>query len=870
MIGSKLSHYEITGHLGSGGMGDVYQATDTKLGRSVAIKFLSEGFSHDDDRLARFEREARVLATLNNPHIAGIYGLEESGESKFLVMELVNGETLAERIKRGPIPIDESLRIAKDICQALEAAHEKGIIHRDLKPANVKITPDGTVKVLDFGLAKTYEAETSKANVSQSPTLSMAATNAGMILGTAAYMSPEQAKGRHLDARTDIFSFGVVLYEMLTGRPAFDGDDVQDILGAVLRTEPDWSHLPAELSPAIRRLLRLCLEKNAKNRRSHATDVRLDIEQALTEPAAAVAPLSRGPRLPWILATAAVLAAALLAIPAFRYLRETPSEGAPETRLEIVTPATAEPASFALSPDGRQIVFVASGDGPSRLWLRRLDSTTAQALAGTEGATFPFWSPDNRSIGFAADAKMKRIDIGGGAPQILAAASGFRGGTWSADGVILFAPTATAPLFRIPASGGEPVALTKVNRQTSHRFPFFLPDGRQFLFLAQGSADTAGIYIGMLDSAETRRLTQADTPAVYLPSGWMLWVRDGTLTAQRLDLERKEMLGDSVILADSLATEVRTGATALSVSGTGRLAAYRTGEASQWQLTWFDHSGKKLGTLDEPPGNLINIELAPDELRVAADRILQKNRDIWLVTRGRTTRFTFDAGSDMNAHWSPDESRIVFRSDRKGVWNLYQKAANGAGNDEILLESPLNKFPTAWSSDGRFLLYVALDPKTKEDLWVLPMEGDRKPFPFLNGNFVETIGQFSPDSRWVSYQSDESGRQEIYVRPFPVRAGQWQISTAGGIQARWSHDGKELYYIDPTGRLMATPITVKGDSIEPGTPVPLFQTRIWGGTANTIHHQYAVTRDGRFLINTTLDDAFSPITLIQNWRPPAK
>jgi eukaryotic-like serine/threonine-protein kinase len=506
MIGTKLAHYEITSHLGTGGMGEVYQATDSKLARSVAVKFLPEAFSHDSERVARFEREARMLASLNHPHIAGIYGLEESGERKFLVMELVEGETLAERIKRGPIPVDESLSIAKQICEALEAAHEKGIVHRDLKPGNVKITPDGKVKVLDFGLAKAFEAEASKSNVSQSPTLSMAATNAGMILGTAAYMSPEQVKGQQVDRRTDIFAFGAVLYEMFTGRAVFEGEDVQDILGAVLKSEPDWTRLPAETPPGVRKLLRLCLEKNAKNRRSDATDVRVDIEQALVEPVTAMpeTPPARGARLAWIAFAAALLAAVVLAIPAVRYLRETPPSSPPETRTEIVTPATEDPISFALSPDGRQIVFAASGGGASRLWLRSLAATAAQPLAGTEGAVSPFWSPDSRSIGFFADNKLKRLDIGGGAPQTLATVSTTRGGTWNADGVILFTPAQGSPLFRVPASGGEAVAVTKLDRQTSHRFPFFLPDGRQFLFLAQGTPETAGIYLGSLDSTETR------------------------------------------------------------------------------------------------------------------------------------------------------------------------------------------------------------------------------------------------------------------------------------------------------------------------------------------------------------------------------
>ncbi len=891
MIGTKLAHYEITKHLGSGGMGDVYQATDSKLGRSVAIKFLPEAFNHDPDRVARFEREARVLASLNHPNIAAIYGFEQSAAHNFLVMELVPGETLAERIRRGPIPADEAFPIANQICDALEAAHEKGVVHRDLKPANVKVTPEGIVKVLDFGLAKAFEVEPSNASLSQSPTLSMGATNAGVILGTAAYMSPEQAKGRPVDKRTDIFAFGALLYEMLTGRPAFAGDDVGEILARVIEREPDWSKLPSKLPWRITELLRRCLEKDPRKRRRDAADMRIDIEQALAEPAAAlVIPPVRGGRLAWIKFAAAVLVAVVLAIPTVRHLRETPPLAPTEARLDIVTPTTADPISFALSPDGRQIVFVASGDGASGLWVRSLASPSAQPLAGTEGASFPFWSPDSRSIGFFAGGALKRIDNGGGAPQTFATAGASRGGTWNADGVILFAPTNGGPLFRVAASGGQAVAVTKLDRQLSHRFPFFLPDGRQFLFFAQGTPETAGIYLGSLESGDTKRLTLADTRGVYLQGlpgmmemmgGWLVWVRAGTLVAQRLDLEQQALTGDPVTLANPVAFDAGLNVSAVSVSATG-LVAYRTGGNSRRQLTWFDRSGKALGTMGAPDENNLRFpNISPDGRRVAVDRTVQGNQDIWLLDGTRTSRFTFDAAQDRDPIWSPDGSRFAFNSNRKGQRDLYQKPSSGAGAEEFLLESSQIKVATDWSADGRFLLYESQDPQTDRDLWVLPLTGERKPWVCLKTNFGERFGRFSPDGRWVAYLSNESGRTEIYIQPFaaPVApgttgqetTGQWQVSTVGGIYPVWRRDGKELYYVGPNGEMMAAPITTTGTTLEPGAPMALFPTRmLGGGVDNGQGRQYDVARDGRFLINTVLDDVSSPITLIQNWKPPAQ
>jgi serine/threonine protein kinase/Tol biopolymer transport system component len=872
MIGTKLAHYEITSHIGSGGMGDVYQATDTKLGRSVAIKFLPEAFSHDTERVARFQREARVLASLNHPNIAAIHGVEQIDTRHFLVMELVPGETLADRIKRGAIPIEEALSIAKQIAEALEEAHEKGIIHRDLKPANVKVTPDGKVKVLDFGLAKAYESETSNSSLSNSPTLSMAATNPGIILGTAGYMSPEQAQGKEADRRTDMFAFGCVLYEMLTGRQAFAGETVTQILARVLEREPDWSRLPAATSPAIRRLLRRCLQKDRSRRLKSADAVRIEIDESPFETRQpeelASSAGSPGRHLFRSAILIAVSATVLSAVMYFRGAR--PSDG-PEMRVDIVTPATDDPASFAVSPDGRRLVFVASGDS-SRLWLRSLDGTTAQPMAGTEGARFPFWSPDSRSVGFFAATKLKRIDIGGGLPHTLTdIGDNPGGGTWSPDGIILFAPLTLSPLYRISASGVEKAAVTKLQETggISHRFPQFLPGGRQFLFFSTGGGETQGIYMGSLNSPEIKRLTSADTAGAYAPPGWLLYLRQDTLVARRFDIARGELTGDPITIANPVASSSNNYG-AFSVSSAGLLSYRAGGSGSQRQLTWFDRSGKAVGMVGPPDDSIQDLRLSRDGRRVAVDRDVANNTDVSIIDGPRMPRFTFDPAIDFSPVWSPDGSRIVFASNRKGHFDLFLKPSNGESAEELLLESAENKNPNDWSSDGRFILYLSTNPQTAYDLWVLPLSGDRKPFAFLKTKADERGGHFSPDGRWVSYQSNESGRFEIYVRPFPGPGGQWQISTAGGVGPRWRSDGKELYFVAPDGSVMAASIATEGETLQSGPPQKLFQPRILkAGTTGRV--QYDVASDGRFLIDVPVEQsATTPITLLMNWKPPTK
>ncbi len=901
-------------------MGQVYRATDTNLKRQVAIKVLPAALAGDADRLARFQREAEVLAALNHPNIAAIYGLEKTPDFTALVMELVEGDDLSQRIVRGAIPLDEALPIAKQIAEALEAAHEQGIVHRDLKPANIKVRSDGTVKVLDFGLAKALDPPAaSRPEAMNSPTItSPAMTQAGMILGTAAYMAPEQARGKVVDKRADIWAFGCVLFEMLTGTRAFGGEDLTVTLARVVEREPDFDALPPSVPPRVTQALRVCLRKDPKQRAQAIGDVRLALEgafeTAVPQTATAEAAAPRG-RLAWMAFGVAALVAAALAIPALRYLRETPPPPPPETRTEVSTPVTSRPTDFALSPDGRQIVFVASDEGVPRLWVRSLAATTAQPLKGTEGAIAPFWSPDGRSVGFFAGNALKRLDLGGSVAQTLAPVTTGLGGTWNGDGVIVFAGGLSLPLTRVSASGGATATVTALGQgQAGHHYPQFLPDGRQFLFVSSGASDAAGVYLGALDGGVPTRLTPADRSGVYLPSGvgradptslagratsgWLLWVRAGALVAQSLDVAKATLTGEPVTLAEAVAVGV-FGQSAVSVARTG-LVAYRTGGGSSpRQLTWFDRSGTARGTVGEAESSLIQPRVSPDGRRVVVQRAVAGNTDLWLLDGDRASRFTFDAATEVRPTWSPDGARIAFGSNRTGPFDLYQKLTSGAGVEERVLASNQIKTPSSWSADGRFLLFNSTDPQTSDDLWVVPMAlrepqghpeqgrgmvGDRTPSLFLKTPFREAHGAFSPDGRWVAYQSNESGRDEVYVRPFvpptdatraattaPAPAGgQWQVSTAGGVHPVWRRDGQELYCLSPAGAMMAASIAT-GTTPSPGAPVVLFPTRIVGGGVDGgVGRQYDVAPDGRFLINTELPGDAAPITLIQHWTPEAK
>jgi serine/threonine protein kinase/Tol biopolymer transport system component len=883
--GTRIGAYEIVAALGAGGMGEVYRARDRKLDRDVAFKILPEPLSADQERIARFELEGKALAALNHPNIAHIYGVEDADGIRALVMELVEGPTLADRIAQGPIPVDEALPIARQITEALEAAHEHGIIHRDLKPANIKVRGDGTAKVLDFGLAKAREVVTSSgAQLSQSPTRSLQTTEAGIILGTAPYMAPEQARGKTADRRADIWAFGCVLYEMLSGRRAFDGDDLSVTLAAVLKSEPDWRAVPANIPPDIRGLLLQCLQKDPRERLHDIADARITVDQCLRKGSVfafengaipPVLPWWRRPAVPWALASSLFIG---LALSSWLYVRG--ASAPPEIRVDLVTPSSDDPVSFAVSPDGRRLVFVASGDGPSRLWVRSLSTTVAEPLAGTEGGRAPFWSPDSQAIGFWADGRLRRLALGSGRPEIVTSVPGSSGGSWNTDGVMLFAK-GFGPLLRVSASGGEAVAVTTLEEgQTSHRWPQFLSDGRRFLFYAAGTTtDRTGIYLGSLDGGAPTRLPSADTRGVLTPSGWLLWERGGTLVAQRLDLERRTLAGSPITVADKVAVgTLNTSAVSASTSG---LIAYRSGAANRRQLRHVSRDGTVLGTVGVPDeAGLSQVRISPDGRRVAVSRISQGIRDVWLMDDIRMSRFTSAPGHGQFPVWSPDGSRVVFFSVLNGTANLYIKPANGVGDDELLLASAQSLAPQDWSVDGRFLLYGRLDPQSTWDFRVLPLTGDRKPWPFLNAKFDVREGQFSPDGQWVAYASAQSGTYDIYLRPFvapgaqsstdgtaaPSVNGQWPVSTTGGLYPRWSHDGKELFYVRPDGVLMAATLRISRTSVEVAAPVALFQTRISGASRDTTEGwQYDVTRDGGFLINTVVDDAASPITLLMNW-----
>jgi Tol biopolymer transport system component/tRNA A-37 threonylcarbamoyl transferase component Bud32 len=868
-VGSSIGSYQVTGQLGAGGMGVVYRARDTKLKRDVAIKALPETFASDADRVFRFKREAEVLASLNHPHIAAIYDLLETEGARFLVLELVEGETLAARVGRGRIPTGEAIDLARQIAEALETAHDKGIVHRDLKPSNVKITPDGQVKVLDFGLARVLEPDPASADVTQSPTMTRT-TPGQVLLGTAPYMSPEQARGQEAGRLADVWAFGCVLFEMLTGRAAFSGDTATDVLGSVLKLDPDWTRLPGDTPAGVRRVLGRCLQKDRKRRLHDIADVRIELEDAAGERA----DVSRGSRLSpalWMAVGAIGLLAALGAAVAL-YVRG--GGDAIEQRVDITAPPVFRGllSSIAMSPDGTKLALVGTTDRGRQLWLRSLESGEAQPLPGTEGALLPFWSPSGQSIGFFADSALKRLDMLSGIVRTLADApvGGGNGGTWSQDGVILFNAAPSVPLYRVPEAGGDRVEVTRLDppRQLNHSRPQFLPDGRHFLYFVAGEPDGRGVYVGSLDSLDHTRLFDAEAPAVFMPPDRLLTVQQRTLFVRRFDAGSLRVLSDPVPVAQGVA--------AVTASSTG-IVAYRSvapGQPVPAQLGWFDRSGQAVGALG---GFCLSPELSPDGAQLACFRGTDGNYDIWLidVASGRQTRFTSDPAVEGFPTWSPDGTRIVFTS--ANGRELHWRLASGMGAEHTLMTASDIIPPTDWSSNGFLLFQKGL--LFRRDHLVVRVSADGKtegePVSITDDpNFDQRDGKFSPDGRWIAYQSNETGRFEIYLVPFPSLDRKIPVTSTGGMQVRWRRDGRELFYVGLDSRLMTVALTpsANGEGLSVGTPTPLFSTDVLRlePSPDINGHSYEVSPDGaRFLLPTGGEGPLTvPINLILNWKPP--
>jgi Tol biopolymer transport system component len=828
--GTKLGSYEVVAPIGAGGMGEVYQAHDTKLGRDVAIKVLPEAFAHDAERLSRFQREAKMLAALNHPNIATIHGLEQSGSTSYLVMELVSGETLANRVKRdGAVPIEEALAIAKQIAEALEAAHEKGIIHRDLKPANVKLTPEGKVKVLDFGLAKAFEGDATNEDMGNSPTLSMAATMQGVILGTAAYMSPEQARGKAVDKRTDIWAFGCVLYELLTGKQAFHGEDVTDILAAVVRAEPDWTALPANISPSIRVLLQRCLRKDRRQRTPDAATIRIEIEDALVAPkdsgSTQAAPASTS-KMPW--AVAAVLAVLLVATSwvAWRATRPVEQPLRPLVRLDVdlgpdVSLSSQRGTDTILSPDGTRLVYISQG----RLFTRRLDQPNATELAGTQGAYAPFFSPDGQWVAFfTTGGKLQKISVEGGSAITLCDASNGVGGSWGKDGDII-AGLSTGGLSRIPSAGGPPTPVTDLQSgELTHRWPQILPGGKAVLFTANATAtafDGANIVVMSLADHRRKTLVRGGTFGRYLPSGHLVYVNRGTLFAVPFDVDRLEVHGTPAPVLDQVNYNAAQGSAQLDFSQTGTLI-YRSSGAGGTLLTvaWLDGSGKAQPLLAKP-GIYVNPSLSPDGQRLAVDVTEGSGTDVWVYDwqRDTMTRLTF-TGSERPT-WSPDGRYIAFQAPGEGLSVI---RSDGSGKPQPLTQSKNYQVPWSFAPDGKRLAFFELSSGTGFDLWTVPMESDDtglragKPEVFLQTPATELAPSFSPDGRWMAYYSNESGTFQVYVRAFPDKGGKWQISNSGGWLPMWSRNGRELFFETLDRHIMVVAYAVKGDSFVADKP----------------------------------------------------
>ena len=888
LTGRQLSSYRLISELGKGGMGEVYKANDQKLGRDVAIKVLPEEFAKDADRVARFQREAKLLASLNHPNIATIHGLEESNGTHFLVLELVEGDTLADRIKGGRIPVEEFLKLALQIAEALEAAHERGVIHRDLKPANIKITPEGKVKVLDFGLAKALAGDQEEMILSDSPSLRVAATQKGVILGTTAYMSPEQAKAKNVDKRTDIWAFGCVLYEMLTGQAAFSGTDVTDTLAAVIRSEPEWKSLPANLHWRLREVLERCLEKEAKDRYSGISDARVDIQKALADPSGlfvqpgtiAEPRMKLRTNLPWI---AAIILVAIITGIAFWLLWPAPPQPR-MTRFEVEL-AGMGPAligSVALSPDGSRFVYPACG----QLYMHVLDQMEPTPIPGTEKGSQPFFSPDGESIGFSTPTQLKSVSLTGVPPVVLADMGGSSGtgralvGVWDSENRIFFGQRGTYGLSQIPAAGGTPEPFAELGDHVDMDFPDVLPGGKWIIFtdnVASGNWSNANIVAQSIETGERKVVLEGGHFARYAPTGHLVYAQNGNLLAIGFDAKRVEVTGKAVQLIQGVTTNELLGHAQFAIAANGTLA-YIPGTASgasvfQRTLVWVNREGKE-EPLGAPPNPYHHPKISPDGARVALT-VAEENFDIkiWDTLRKTLMRLTFDEANDSFPLWTPDGERIVFASTREGtLTSLYWKEADGTGATEKLFSMEDRALlPWCWSSDGKTLIMLETDWGTTWNIGMLSMEGDRERKPLLVEEPIDINPKISPDGRYMAYASMESDREEIYIRPVPdVDEGKWQVSTDGGMNPLWSPDGKELFYLTEENAVMAVEVETQPTLIL-GTPEELFRGLFVSGYG--AGHAWDIHPDGdRFLM---LKQAGAPllteaaprpkIIIVQNW-----
>ena len=898
MIGKTVSHYRILEKLGGGGMGVVYKAEDTRLGRPVALKFLPAEMAKDRGALERFRREAEAASALNHPNICTIHDIGQENGQPFIVMELLDGQTLKHRIQGKPLPVDQIVELGIEIADALDTAHSAGIIHRDIKPANLFVTKRGHAKVLDFGLAKLTPtrriAERAGASATATAPAEELLTSPGSTVGTVAYMSPEQVRGEELDLRTDVFSLGVVLYEMATGQQPFCGNTSGVTFHAILeRTPIPPRGLNPGLPAKLEEIINIALEKDRELRCQTAAELCADLKRlkrdasspSVAATTTAVPAVARPKYRELILAGAVALA--LVAAIFFAVLYFTRSSAEPHVIRAYIKPAphssltiyNAGDAGFAVSPEGRRLVYVASTkDGKSVLWVRSIDSLQAQPLEGTEGAILPFWSPDSRFIGFFAGGKLEKIDVSGGPPLTLCDAPGGRGGTWNRDGTIVFSPFFSTPLYRISAAGGAPVQVTTLDRaknESTHRWPYFLPDGRHFLYLAGNpntpvESPTNSITLGSIDSTETKFLLHSHSNAIFA-SGHILFLRENTLMAQPFDPKRLELTGDAVPIAEQVEAIVTRVQGGFSASDSGILIYLRAGSVGR-QLVWFDRKGEQVGVV---PGTdtYSDPHLSPDGKQLAFS-LESPRMDIWLYDLARSvkTRFTLSSASstgNISPVWSPDGSRITYTSIRNGGFGIYQKAADGSGREEALVEpGPDQLYPVDWSPDGKFIAYMDWQPSGIV-LRMLPLQGNRKPYTFnqlqQSRSFsIQTVVRFSPDGKWLAYSSTESGRSEVYVTPFPGPGGRWQVSTEGGWFPQWRRDGRELFYVSLDSRIMSAEVKANGTNLVTGAVRPLFQTKPYFGllTGNLFD---ATPNGQRFIVPYDEEQSDRIFTLVVNW-----